>query len=64
MDDSVLDALYEAGLDDATFGVAAGIPYASISRQSPSFRDAVLSAIHDLENAVYGLHVVRVELGN
>lgn len=61
MDDSVLDALYEAGFDDATFGIAAGIPYASIDRPSSSFPDAVLTAIRDIERVAPGIHVVRVE---
>lgn len=59
-DESVLHALYEAGCDDATFGIAGGIPYADFHRKRDSFRDALLSAIGEVES-VDGLKVVHVE---
>lgn len=55
-----LDAMYEAGCDDATFGEVDGVHYAEFSRQESSLALAVLSAIHDIES-VGGLSVRRVE---
>jgi predicted DNA-binding transcriptional regulator AlpA len=59
-DDAILDALFEAGCDDATFGRIDGVGYADFIRQAPSFGDAVRSAIEAVESAP-GVRVLRVE---
>lgn len=59
-DDAVLDALFEAGCDDATFGRVDGVGYADFVREAPSFGDAVRSALEAVES-VPGVRVVRVE---
>ncbi len=56
----VIDKLYELGGSDATFGVSNGVPYADFVREAPSFPDAVVTAIRQVE-AVPGLIVLRVE---
>jgi len=58
--DEVLDRLFEAGLDDGTFGEADGVPVAEFDREAPSFEEGVVSAIQDIERAVPELPVVRV----
>ncbi len=58
---SVLDALYTGGCVDATFGVQRGIAFADFDREAGSLTEAVLSAIADVESAVPGLQVIRVE---
>lgn len=59
-DEAVVDALYEAGCDDATVGVIDGVGIVSFIRESSSLTDAVTSAIADVES-VPGLRVRRVE---
>lgn len=59
--DENLDRLFEAGCDDATFGARAGQFHAEFDRAAPSFGEAVRSAVRDVERAVPGLRVVRVE---
>jgi hypothetical protein len=56
-----LDALFSADCDDATFGERDGVYYADFDREAPSLADAVGSAIRDVEKAVPGLMVIRVE---
>ena len=45
----VLDALYEAGCDDALIGMRDGTAYAEFCREADSFQKAVLSAINNVE---------------
>lgn len=59
-DDRVIDAVADAGCDDATFGSVDGIGFGEFEREAPSFAEAVLSAIADVES-VAGLRVRRVE---
>lgn len=59
-DEHVLDALFEAGCDDATFGSIDGAGYADFTRTAPSFLLAVRSAIRDIET-VRGIRVIRIE---
>ena len=61
LDDEHMEALYEAGCDDALFGERDGAQYAAFDREAESFSDALASAIHDVRNAISGLQVVRVE---
>lgn len=55
-----LDALFEAGCDDATFGEVDGVSYAEFAREAPSLNVAVLSAIRAAES-VSDTRVLRVE---
>lgn len=55
------EAAYEAGCDDATFGVFSGQAEATFHRNAKTFADAVLSAIHDLAAADPSVEVERVE---
>jgi hypothetical protein len=59
-DEGVARALFEAGCDDATFGVIVGVGYGEFIRAAPSFSEAVLSAVHQVES-VPSLRVRRVE---
>ena len=58
-DDVRINALFEAGCDDATIGRADGIQYVDFDREAASLDHAVLSAVADLE-CVDGVNVVRV----
>lgn len=46
-----VDALFEAGCDDATVSMVNRAVVVEFSRQAPSFKDAVLSAIRDVHKA-------------
>jgi hypothetical protein len=59
-DPTVAAALFEAGCDDATFGISDGRGYGAFLREAPTFAEAVLSAIHQVEQ-VPGLRVMRIE---
>jgi hypothetical protein len=61
LDDEHFDALYEAGCDDALFGLRDGAQYGAFDRKAPSFGEALASAIRDVTAAVLGLRVVRIE---
>jgi hypothetical protein len=56
-----LDALFDAGCDDATFGNREKIQYADFDREAPSLAEAIASAIHAIEKTVSGALVFRVE---
>lgn len=56
-----LEALRRAGSDDALFGRRDEVFYADFAREGASFEEAVLKAIREVERAVPGLQVVRVE---
>lgn len=57
--DAVLDALFEAGCDDATFSAKDGRITAEFDREGPTLFDTVISAIEDVESAG-GLEVLEV----
>jgi hypothetical protein len=57
----VEDALFEAGCDDALLGERDGVVFLDFKREAPSVREAVLSAIADVEKAGIGAQVARVE---
>jgi hypothetical protein len=61
LDDEQFDALYDAGCDDALFGVRDGAQYGAFDREANSFSEALASAIGDVTSAVPGLQVVRIE---
>lgn len=58
--DSLLDALFEAGCDDATISNKGELIFADFDREAPSMLDAVISAISDVES-VAGLEVLHVD---
>jgi hypothetical protein len=58
--DEALDALYEAGCGDATFGVSGGVQTGEFDREAADFAEAVASAIKAMEAAVPGALVVDV----
>jgi hypothetical protein len=58
--DESQDALFEAGCDDATIGLTAGVQYLQFDREARSLADALVSAITAVEKAVPGIRVVRV----
>lgn len=59
-EEAVIEALYEVGCSDATFGSVDGVGLGEFIREAPSFSAAVMSAIRDVES-VSALHVARVE---
>ncbi len=56
-----LEALFEAGCDDATFGSRDSIQFADFDREAPSQVRAIVSAIRAIQSAVPEAVVVRVE---
>ena len=59
--DEEMDALFEAGCDDATFSLERdGTVLGFFDREADRQEDAVLSAIHDVESAAIGVRVLRV----
>jgi hypothetical protein len=58
---AVENALFEAGCDDATLSLQYGLLYLEFSRQAPSLKDAILSAIRDVRKAAIGADVLRVD---
>jgi len=56
-----LDALFEAGCDDAIFGERGGMFFAEFDRTANSLAEAVGTAIAQVETAVPALRVARVE---
>jgi hypothetical protein len=53
-----LDKLFEAGCDDAVFGVERGLPVATFDRDDETLADAIASAVRALESV--GLISLRV----
>ena len=60
MTDAAQNALFEAGCDDATFGVSNGIQTAEFDREATEFAEAVASAIKAVEAAVPGARVIEI----
>ena len=59
--DEEMDALFEAGCDDATFSLERdGTVLGFFDREADTQEDAVLSAIHNVESADIGVRVLRV----
>ena len=54
-----IDALFEAGCDDALVGRSDGVQYLDFDREANCLEEAVLSAVSDIES-VEGLEVVRI----
>lgn len=55
------NALYEATGGDIEFEMSEGLATLEFDRNAPSLRDAILSAIREVEGAGSGIRVVRVE---
>ena len=53
-----IDALFEAGCDDATVGRVDGVQYVDFDREAESLAEAVISAVRDVEK-VDGAAVLR-----
>ncbi len=53
------DRLFEAGCDDGTFGMTQGVLQISFARDAPTLREAITSAIRDVQSG--GCRVERVE---
>ncbi len=58
-DEALIDALFEAGCDDALVGRAEGIQYVEFDREAARLDDAILSAVADVEK-VPGVTVARI----
>lgn len=61
LSDDELDALYRGGCLDASFGERNGRVFGEFDREAASLGEAIVSAIEQVEGAVPGLRVVRVE---
>lgn len=59
--EDALDALFEAGCDDATFGTSCCVQTGMFHREASAFADAVASAIKAIESAVPGAQVVGMQ---
>jgi hypothetical protein len=55
------NTLYEATDGDIEFNVRSGVAFLEFERQARTLRDAITSAIQDVEGAGIGVRVVRVE---
>ena len=54
----LIDALFEAGCDDATVGRTGGVQYIDFDREAESLGEAINSAVRDVEQ-VEGVRVTR-----
>lgn len=57
----VMDALFDAGCDDATPSIRFGRVYLTFAREAPSLKGAVLSAIRDVRRARIGADVLYMD---
>lgn len=55
------DALFEAGCDDSTSAKSRGVLYVHFDREGPTIRDAIMSAIRDVQRAGYRVDHVEHE---
>lgn len=60
VNDDEVEALYEAGLDDAGLEIGALGAWADFDREAPSLVAAVVSAVRDIEK-VPGLRAIALE---
>ena len=58
-DDTLIDAVFEAGCDDAAVGRVDGIQYVDFDREAAGLDRAIISAVADLER-INGVTVVRI----
>ena len=54
-----IDALFEAGCDDATVGRTDGVQCIDFDRKAESLGEAIISAVRDVEQ-VEGVQVTRI----
>jgi hypothetical protein len=59
--ESIETALFEAGCDDATIALRSGRIFLTFSREGSSLKEAVISAIRDVNKANIGADVMRVD---
>lgn len=55
------DALYEATQGDIELNLSDGVAFVEFDRSATTHREAITSAIREVEGAVEGVRVVRVE---
>lgn len=60
LDGRAQEALYEAGCNDATFGISSGVQTAEFDREAEDFSEAVATAIKAIETSVPGAEVVNI----
>ncbi|MCA1703316.1 MAG: hypothetical protein LC808_08660 [Actinobacteria bacterium] len=58
--DEAQESLFEAGCDDATFGVVDSVQFAEFDREAGSYGRALTSAIAAIQRAIKGARVVHV----
>ena len=58
-DDTLVDAVFEAGCDDAAIARIDGIQYVDFDREAASLEHAILSAVADLKR-IDGVEVVKI----
>lgn len=61
LSDEQVNALFEAGCDDATPSVTYGRVWLEFSRVAPSYKEAVLSAVRDVRGAGIGADVWQID---
>ncbi len=61
--DRTLDALYEGGFDDATFGVENGVQYIELAREAGSYGTALFGAMAALREIVPDVVISDVDRG-
>ena len=54
-----IDALYEHGCDDAVVGRSRGVQYLDFDSEAPTFEDAVLSAVANVEE-IEGVRAIGI----
>jgi len=59
--DGLEDALFNAGCDDALIYFKNGVTYLEFDRTASDMKDAILSAISQVESTRLGIKVIRVE---
>ena len=60
-EDSLEDALFESGCDDALLGSRDGVWFLDFERSAPSLLAAVVAAVTDVSKADLGIRIDRVE---
>lgn len=58
----VENALFDCGCDDATLSIRSGRAYLTFSRAAATLKDAILSAIRDVQKADIGADVLRLDV--
>ena len=61
LSDDVVNALFDAGCDDATPSMQYGLLYLEFSRSAESLQQAIISALQDVMNSQLDAHVLRID---